>query len=460
MTRLTHIFYLLQQLLNAMPSKRFVVLVFICVLVGCQHHDGSKLLAFAENQMVDWNRKLTDVIVTDIFTPPVASRIYAYPNIAAYEALRWDAPENNGSLTSILNNLESGPSPEIGQEYHFQLSGVVAFAFVAKSLVYNREAIEKLLETYLNEIKSIGIDETIYRRSVKFGEEIGEHILNWAQNDGYLERTSLIRYQVDSNPGRWRPTPPDYMEAIEPNWNTLRPFVLDSASQFSPGAPTSFDTLTDSQFYQETMHVYNTVNEIDEDRLAIAKFWDCNPNISFTKGHVMYFHQQISPGGHWVHITAQVIDDQNLNMLEAAKTFSKVCITIADAFISCWDEKYNSSLVRPETYINEYIDKDWHPILQTPAFPEHTSGHSVASASAAVMLTSLFGKTYKFIDSTEVPFGLPARSYSSFQEAADEAAISRLYGGIHYQPAIEKGVMQGKNIGHFVVEKLETLNTK
>lgn len=436
-----------------------IVLSLILYLTGCEQKQNTQgLLDYSVDQMVEWNRKLTDVIVADIFTPPVASRIYAYPNIAAYESLRWEKPEDAKSFATVLNGLQPGPQPLPDQEYHFPLAGVVAFAWVAKNLVYNMEAVEKQMEEHFTKIKAIGIKEEVFKRSVDFGEQVGKHILAWAQADGYLQRTSLIRYQVNDDPGRWRPTPPDYMEAIEPNWNTIRPFALDSANQFSPGSPTGFDTLRDSRFFQETMYVYETVNKIDEERLAIAKFWDCNPNISFTKGHVMYFHQQISPGGHWVHITAQVVDAQDMDMLNAAKVFAKVSITIADAFISCWDEKYNSSLVRPETYINQYIDKDWHPILQTPAFPEHTSGHSVASASAATMLTSLFGSSYSFVDSTEVPFGLPPRTFDSFYDAADEAAISRLYGGIHYEPAITKGVMQGKNVGKYMVDRLANID--
>jgi hypothetical protein len=171
----------------------------------------------------------------------------------------------------------------------------------------------------------------------------------------------------------------------------------------------------------------------------------------------MYFKQQISPGGHWVHITAQVLEGQEATTLESADTFAKVCIAIADAFISCWDEKYRSSLTRPETFINKYIDPDWKPILQTPAFPEHTSGHSVASTSAATILTSLYGDEFSFIDSTEVPFGLPTRHFRSFYEASNEAALSRLYGGIHYRPAIDKGVEQGRNVGLYVISTVSTI---
>ena len=435
--------------------KLFFVLSLIMVLTRCSPKpDSDQLEAFSRLQLVEWNRKLTDVIIADIFTPPVASRIYAYPNIAAYEALRF-MDDKHESYYGLLNGLEKIPNPNDDKSYYFPLSGIVAFATVAKELVYDREAIARLEDEYFKEIKETGISRQIFERSVNFGRSVGDHIVAWVNKDGYNERTALMGYLVNQEPGRWQPTPPDYMEAIEPHWRTLRTFVLDSADQFSPGEPTGFDTIPDSKFYRETLEVYETVNTLDQERMEIAKFWDCNPNISFTQGHVMYFHQQISPGGHWVHITAQVLEEKNQGILYTSEIFSKVCIAIADAFISCWDEKYRSNLIRPETYINRYIDPDWQPVLQTPAFPEHTSGHSVASSAAATMLTHLCGDNYAFTDSTEVPFGLPPRDFNSFYHASNEAAISRLYGGIHYMPAIKKGVEQGRNIGTFIVKRLE-----
>jgi hypothetical protein len=432
-----------------------LVLIVLFAIVGCQDPAKQQLALdeFTHDQLVKWNRKLTDVIVTDIFTPPVASRIYAYPNIAAYEALRFMQPDVFSTLSGRLRELPPlGIMPD--KNVNLPVAGIVAFTTVSQALVYNGPRVQELEQEFLEQIKSIGMDRDHFKASVDFGREVGSHVLNWAYKDGYNERTARPMFTVTREAGRWQPTPPDYMEAIEPHWNTLRPFVLDSANQFSTYAPTGFDTIPGSPFYEETMEVYQTVNQLDKEQLAKAEFWDCNPNISYTQGHVMYFEQQISPGGHWLHITAQVLEAENPSMPRSAEVLSKVCITMADAFISCWDEKYNSSLIRPETYINRYIDPDWKPVLQTPAFPEHTSGHSVASSSAASMLTHLFGENYSFSDSTEVPYGLPTRHFNSFIEASEEAAISRLYGGIHYMPAITYGLAQGKAVGKLAVQKL------
>ncbi len=438
---------------------RKLILAFIFFLFLCsackKEHNIERLNTYFENSIAKFNRQLTDVIVADIFTPPVASRIYAYPNIAAYESLRF-LDEKQLSLVGQLNDLENLSTPDKDKKYFFPLASIVAFTNVAKSLVYDLERIEQQQQEMLDEVKAIGIDPIIFENSVDFGNTIAQEILAWAHKDGYLRRTALPRYSVNDDPSRWRPTPPDYHEAIEPHWNTLRPFVLDSVNQFDPGAPTPFDISKKSKFYQEVEAVYTTVKNLNEEQLEIAKFWDCNPNISHTKGHVMYFQQQISPGGHWIHITAQVLEAQKEKPLKGAETMAQVSMAIADAFISCWDQKYKSNLTRPETVINKYIDSDWNPILQTPAFPEHTSGHSVASTAAATILTHIYGDSFEFIDSTEVPYGLPERKFSSFTEASQEAAISRLYGGIHYQPAIELGKKQGKAVGAHLLKNIKT----
>ncbi|WP_411032121.1 vanadium-dependent haloperoxidase [Spongiimicrobium sp. 3-5] len=437
-----------------MSRTIYMIIGLLVMAVGCNKpHDQAALDSYFEGSLATYNGHLTDVIVADIFTPPVASRIYSYPNIAAYESIRFMDP-SKPSLVGKLNGLSTLSEPSAEKSYYYPLASLIAFTGVAKALVYDQERVEALQKKLLEEVTEIGIDKKVYANSVQFGETISKEILGWAAQDGYLERTALPRYSVSDDASRWRPTPPDYMESIEPHWSTLRPFMLDSAQQFRPLPPTVFDTIASSQFFAETKEVYETVKNLSKEQLDIAKFWDCNPNVSYTQGHVMYFKQQISPGGHWIMIACQVIQKEKLDPVRAAEVLSKLGLTIADAFISCWDEKYRSSLTRPETYINTYMDPDWKPILQTPAFPEHTSGHSVASAAAATMLTHLFGDNYAFKDSTEVKYGLPVRSYNSFREASNEAAISRLYGGIHYRPAISSGLWQGNSVGDFIVKKV------
>jgi hypothetical protein len=239
------------------------------------------------------------------------------------------------SLSGQLNHLKSLSQPDSNKKYYYPLTSLVAFTETAKPLVFDLEKMEMIQEKLLQEVQEIRMDEEIYENFISLGKKIAEEVLTRAAIDGYLRRTALPRFSVTDNPGRWTPTPPDYMEAIEPHWRTIKPFVLDSAAQFDPGLPTEFNLDKSSQFYKEATEVYETVKNLDSTQLNIAKFWDCNPNISTTKGHVMYFQQQISPGGHWIHITAQVLDEKKSTLLESATALSTVSVAIADAFISC-----------------------------------------------------------------------------------------------------------------------------
>ena len=165
--------------------------------------------------------------------------------------------------------------------------------------------------------------------------------------------------------------------------------------------------------------------------------------------------KKITPGGHWIGITKIACESSKLSLAKSIQAYALCSIALFDGFISCWDEKYRSKLIRPETVINEHMDENWLPLLQTPPFPEHTSGHSVISSAAAVVLTSYFGENFAFDDDTELQYGLPIRSFSSFKAASDEAAISRLYGGIHYRPAIDYGVDQGTKVGEFIIANID-----
>ena len=174
----------------------------------------------------------------------------------------------------------------------------------------------------------------------------------------------------------------------------------------------------------------------------------------------MFATKKITPGGHWIGITAIATRKSNATFDETINAYTNVSIALFDAFISCWDEKWKSLVVRPETLINQYIDEEWVPLLQTPPFPEYTSGHSVISRAAAIVLTKLYGGNFSFNDTTEMEYGLPARDFKSFKHASEEAAISRLYGGIHYMMAIDEGVKQGEKVGDYIAINLQTSKIK
>jgi hypothetical protein len=246
------------------------------------------------------------------------------------------------------------------------------------------------------------------------------------------------------------------MDAVEPNWARVRPFVLDSASQFRPKPPLPFDTREGSPFFEQVKEVYETDKQLSDEQRQIADFWNNNPYTMHVRGHAMFATKTITPGGHWMNIVAIAARKSGADLMHSAEAYARTAIAVADGFISCWEEKYRSNVIRPETVINAHLDEQWEPLLQTPPFPEYTSGHSVISTAAAVVLTDHFGAGFAFVDSSEVERGVPARSFASFEQAAAEAAISRLYGGIHYRMAIEEGVAQGRKVGEFVVERVKT----
>jgi hypothetical protein len=244
------------------------------------------------------------------------------------------------------------------------------------------------------------------------------------------------------------------MAPVEPHWNTLRTFLLDSAKQYKPVKPALFNLQKGSAFHQMMMEVYEVGKKSNKEQQDIANFWDCNPFALQQIGHVEFGLKKISPGGHWMGIVGIAAVQANFTLKRTALAHAILAIALADGFIACWDEKYRSNRVRPETVIQQELDPSWRPLLQTPPFPEYVSGHSVASHTAAILLSQIFGENVGFLDNTEVEFGLPERRFQSFRQAAAEAAISRLYGGIHFRDAITAGEWQGRQVGQHVAKRL------
>jgi len=314
-------------------------------------------------------------------------------------------------------------------------------------------------EELFNEFQDKGIPKDILIRSQEYGLEVANHIKTWYNEDNYKQTRSFPKYTIQrDNKESWKPTPPDYMEGIEPHWNKIRTLVVDSSNQFMIEPPPKFSLEKNSKFYKDLLEVYEIGNNLSEEQKSMASFWDCNPYVSHHKGHAMFATKKITPGGHWIGITKVVSKKADLNLMETIHAYTMVSIGLFDAFIICWDEKWRSILIRPETVINQYIDEDWIPFLQTPPFPEYTSGHSVISRSAAHILTHILGDNFEFLDTTEEAYGLPSRNFKSFFHASDEAAISRIYGGIHYMPAISYGVEQGEKVGDYIVQNLKLTN--
>ncbi len=434
--------------------RTILILLTSVFIFGCESDKFVESAIADPNYLHDAMKKYTDVIIFDIFSPPVASRNYAYASIAAYEVLA-QSDSNYLSLVGQIKELEKIPdAPE--EVYSPSLAALEAFYQTGRNFIFSEDKFMEHREKAMQKIKKeSGISGSVLSRSLEYGKKVADHIILWSGNDLYKQTRTYPEYSITQEPSKWKPTPPQYGKGIEPHWNEIRPFVLDSAQQFVPNPPTEFSLDKDSKFFQETMEVYDAVYKADEEQVEIASFWDCNPYALNVIGHVMHATKKITPGGHWMSIAGIASRKAKADLKKSSEAYAQTSIALFDGFISCWDEKYRSLLIRPETVINEHIDEDWVPHLQTPPFPEHTSGHSVISRAAAVSLTDIYGDNFSFDDDTEVAYGIPIRSFKSFIAASEEAAISRLYGGIHYRPAIDDGVRQGEKVGKFVVEKLQ-----
>ena len=408
-------------------------------------------------------KRLTDVIVHDIFSPPQAGRIYAYASIAGYEALAAGDPDH-ASLAGQIPHLAPAPTPPADVEIAYPVAAVAAQLKVGKSLIFSEDKIDDFEKELMEEIKAVKLPEATLRASVDYGHAVADHVIAWYDGDNYKQSRTFPKYSITDDPSKWQPTPPDYMDGIEPSWSTIRPFALDRPDQFKPLPPTEYSEEEGSQWWTEVQEVYHALRTGDPtelaERKAIAQFWDCNPYVSIHRGHVMFATKKISPGGHWINIAAIAARKAGADFATTARAYALTAMAMHDGFISCWDEKYRSKLVRPETFINRFVDEEWRPLLQTPPFPEHTSGHSVVSRACAVVLTDIFGDNFAFDDDSEVEYDLPVRSYPSFLAASEEAALSRLYGGIHYRPAIDYGVTQGEKVGKHLLSRVRTRTAK
>lgn len=440
-----------------MLNFRYYIPFFILLcagLISCEQKTEYLEALNGNDYLIQANGQATNVMVHDIFSPPVASRIYAYASLAAYEVAAL-SDETYQSLMGQLNGFEKKEF-DTSKEYLFPLASLAAYYQVATALIFSEDQLTVHRDKLYQSIKKQGIPEGVFENSLELGHAVAAHIMAYASKDNYHQSRSFEKHNISQDKGAWKPTPPAYMEGLEPHWAKMRPFVMDSSNQFVPERPSPFDIIPESDFYKEAEAVMLATNHITEEQKEIAFFWDCNPYKMNVKGHVMFAEKKITPGGHWMGIAGIAAKTKDLDWKQTAETFVITSLALYDGFLSCWDEKYRSVLIRPETYINEYMDKDWLPLLQTPPFPEYTSGHSVVSSAASVVLTHLLGDHLHFVDSTEVVFGLPVREFNSFQEAADEAAISRFYGGIHYMPAISNGARQGEQVGQLVVDKIKT----
>jgi hypothetical protein len=396
-------------------------------------------------------QQMTDVMIHDITNPPLAARFFAYSCLAAYEVVALNDPAFI-SLKGKLNEFPEIKRPEVTAEINKDIAALLAVYETAKVLQPSGKLMGEFEQKWIDSLLNKGVSEEIMKQSLDFAKTVSVQILKYAKADRYNKISALPRYTPRNVEGTWYPTPPGYFPPVEPHFNTIRSFTLETSDQFKPEPPIPFSADKKAPFYTLMAEIKNL--SLNQEQKEIAAFWDCNPFALFDNGHLLVGMKKISPGAHWMGIANIACVDAKVSFSKAIEVNTILAIGLMDGFQSCWDEKYRSNRIRPETAIRKYLDPKWTPFLQTPPFPEYLSGHSTISSVSAEILTHFFGNRFKYTDTVEVRFGLEARTYSSFEQAAEEASISRFYGGIHFMDAIENGQKQGNAVGKHVLGKV------
>jgi hypothetical protein len=386
---------------------------------------------------------------TPTYTPPVASRTFAYLSIAAYEAVASGSSDMQ-SLAGQLNGLTAGPARDAGVPYDEGVVLDAAMSAVIKAMFENTgptgQRAYAAQDAKLKGQTSEGVAPDVVERSTAYGAAVAAHILDWAKDDGGATIVNMGfpysgDYDLDAAPGHWVPTSAivQQQRPLLPKWGESRPYAMPAGLDCQVPPPPDYSEDPASEFYKQAKEVYDAKTSLTPEQMAIARFWSDDPMLSWT------------PPGHWISIVLQILERDHVPLDKAADALMRVSVAEADAFIGCWQIKYKYDLIRPLSYIRKVIDPKWETLINTPAFPEYDSGHSVSSAAAAAVLTAIYGENFAFEDDTGSRDNLAPHSFKSFWEAAEQAGISRLYGGIHFRAAIENGLAQGRCIAAYTI---------
>ena len=431
--------------------------VFVTLLYSCNTKSDYKEVFHDPHMFSNTVHELNKVVMGNNFSPIVAGRNYLYASIAAYEVIAAGNPDKYNSLAGQLNGLENVPAPDTTKAIDYEFAAVLAYCKLGEAVTFPAGSMTEYVDSLKAMAKDHGMPSEEFKNTVAFADTVGSAIMAWSRKDNYAQTRSFPKYNVKNDvAGRWIPTPPAYSEAMEPSWNKIRPVVMDSANQFVPPPPPAFN-MTDKNglFYKEVMAIKNAGDSLNDEQKHIANFWDDNPFKLNVSGHVMFGTKKFSPPGHWMSIVGIAAEKAKADFATTVYAYAITAIAQFDAFIQCWDEKFRSNCARPETMINQYVDPEWRPLLQTPPFPEYTCGHSTVSSANAEALSSVFGDNFAFTDSSELEFGIKSRSFSSFRAAAEENNWARFYGGIHFHNSCIISTEYGKRVGDYVVQKLK-----
>jgi PAP2 superfamily len=428
----------------------FILLCFVSIPSGVANTAPKAAKKYNNKVATDWFKKCNKLTkYCPGFYPPIAARAYAYEGITLYQAILPGMDECL-SLSGQLTDLKINIPTEKDKEYNWSIVANSALAFITKKLYAN------MPDSLLKEVEKLEIENTKYYsinesnrtidRSTAYGKTVSSAIWEWSKNDGgnaaYLNSKGEVK--IDQNEGDWIPTSPNFSAPVLPKWGNNRPFVPNCTASTQPSSPSvTYSSVKNTPFFAQAEEVYKSVKYLKPEQKVIAAYW--SDDAGYPGG---------TPAGHSISIATQLLEKENINLALSAELYAKLGIALSDGFVSCWKTKYDNSLMRPITFIQKNIDPNWKPFLNTPPFPEFTSGHSVQSGATALILASYFGENYAFVDMTHKDRkdinGTP-RKFSSFTMFATEAAMSRLFGGIHYREAIESGIKQGAKVSKHVL---------
>lgn len=405
----------------------------------------------------DWNAVVLDAIRFDSTPPPQAAKNLAMIHTAMFDAANAIVPRYDSYLKGLVAPADALP----------EVAAAAAAYHVAKHLYPNPDQLIRWDATFAESWNStidrrdhVWADGRATEASITFGYQVGEAMLRLRDRDG---SDSVSQYSPSGQPGRWRPTPPDFHDGLLPQWQSVVPFAIDSPDQFRPGPPPPLNSQAYADAVDEVMKIGGTESSIrTEEQTTIGVFW-ADVEGTFT------------PPGHWNQIAGNVLAQRASvsnnpdagsrleSMVDSARVYSLLNLALADAGIASWDAKYVYDLWRPIDAIRNadsdgndqtIADPTWTPEWINPPFPAYTSGHSSFSGAADAVLTAILGDGVAF-DSQSDPVAFDTtvtRSFSSFNEAAEEAGVSRIYGGIHFNFDNTAGLDAGRAIGNFIVD--------
>jgi hypothetical protein len=367
---------------------------------------------------------------------------FGYIGIGLYEAVRYEF-KNSVSLSTKLYQMPEMPAKENTGDYDWQVSANAEMAAIVRSIYTgltpaNLSSIDSLENAFNQKLKPALTDET-FNRSQAFGKSIATAIYNWYLTDHV--NTSNTGFVPAVFSGSWVPTPPAFANGINPYISSARPFVSENSTLIAPAFPASYSEDTNSDYYKIAKSVYDVSQTLTTEQKNTALFWvDQGDGIGFT------------PPGHDMSIVAQALEQTKASLGVAAEAFAKAGIAERDASIACFRSKYAYSLCRPVTYIRKLIDPNWLPFIPTPPHPEYPAAHALVTGSVMEAVTKVVGDNVGVTDHSYDFRGWTPRTFTTLFKAAEEAGISRQYGGIHYLPSINAGLSIAKDLGDRVGE--------